>query len=242
MALYAQTQKNISNWFKNFKQQASGQYAKEALLGGILLGVAAGYFGYGFYAKNREQQAFGALSEVVDSFEKAQYDNLHSEKGADKDLSENKWQDTEILLEALYKQNKRSYLAPYFLIFKSQIILERGGSIDEALKILEEALEKMPKKSSLFEFYNLKRILMSFDSQEELVRKEALHDLIATAKDEKGYAFEEASYLLGIYYISGGDMQNARDVLENALKFADKKALLPSGWVKQIEEKLESIK
>lgn len=240
MSLYAQVQKNISNYYKKFTQQTSAQYAKETIIGvGIVASLIVGYVSHSFYVKRREQQAFEALAEIIDSFEKVQNEKKYAGSDAN---SENAWQDTEILIEALYKQNSHSYLSPYFLIYKSQVALERGASVDEVLKILEDALEKIPKKTALFELYNLKRILMSFDSADENVRKSALHDLIATTKDEKGYSFEEASYLLGLYYISQGDMQNARDAFENMLKLADKKALLSSPWVKQAEEKLESIK
>lgn len=242
MSLYAQVQKNISMYYKKFTQQHSAQYAKETIIGvGIVASLLVGYVSHSFYVKRREQKAFIALIEIIDSFEKAENERNYNRDREQKD-SENVWQDTELLIEALYKQNDRSYLAPYFLIYKSQVALERGASVDEVLKMLEDALEKIPKKTAMFELYNLKRILMSFESADQGVRKAALHDLIATAKDEKGYSFEEASYVLGLYYISQGDIQGAREAFQYLLKHADQKALLPSPWVKQAEEKLESIK
>lgn len=240
MSLYAQVQKNISIYYKKFSKQASAQYAKETIVGfGVFAGLVICYASYSFYAKKREQKAFAALIEVIDSFDKAQQEKHY---GNDDQANENSWQDTKILLDALYNQNSHSNKAPYFLMFKSEAALESGASIDEALKIIEEGLEKISKKTVIFELFNLKRILMSFESADENVRKGALHDLIATAQNEKGYFFEQASYELGLYYISQGDMQGAHNVLENLLKNADKQALLPSPWVKLAEEKLESIK
>lgn len=242
MSLYAQVQKNISGCYKSLMQQASTQCAKKTIIGvGIVMSLLVGYVSHSFYIKKREQQAFIALAEIIDSFEKVQDERNYSSNHESKD-SESIWQDTEILIEALYKQNSRSYLAPYFLIFKSQIALEKGAAIDEVLKMLEEALGKMPKKTAMLDFYNLKRVLMSFESENDNIRKAALQDLIAIAKDEKGYSFEEASYALGLYYISQGNMHGARDAFQNLLKNADQKALLPSPWVKQAEEKLESVK
>ena len=243
MSLYAQMQKNISNYYKMLKEQTSGKYVKETMLGtGIVVGVLVGYFSYNFYVKKREQQAFGALVEVVESFEKAQYELKNSEKKSDMQHDVDAWQDTEVLIDALYKQNSSSYLAPYFLIFKSQIALERGAPVDEVRAVLVQALNQIPKNSALYDLFNLKRIMMALDSSDPVVCKDALADLIAVAKDEKGYSFEEASLVLGSYYVHQGDVQQARQVWENVVKAADKKSLLPSPWVKQAEEKLESIK
>lgn len=243
MSLYAQMQKNISSYYKMLTEQSSAKGAKETIFGLVIaIALVAGYFLHSFYVKKREEQAFGALAEVIESFEKTQYETVHSEKKADTEKDANAWQDTEVLIDALYKQNSGSYLAPYFLIFKSQVALEQGKSVDEVRLMLESALSKIPKKTALFDLFNLKRIMMSFDSQDEAVRKNALSDLIALAANEQGYSFEEASYLLGSYYVYQGDIQQARQVWEKVVKAADKKALLQSPWVKQAEEKLESIK
>ena len=47
----------------------------------------------------------------------------------DKDKINQAWSDTEILLDALYKEHSNSYLAPYFLVFKSQVILDRDHNL-----------------------------------------------------------------------------------------------------------------
>lgn len=242
MSLYAQIQKNIVNYYRMLIQQSSVRYAKETVFGvGIMIALVAGYLIHGFYVKKREEQAFGALTEVVESFEKAQYEVLHSENKTD-DQDINVWQNTEEFIDSLYKQNANSYLAPYFLIFKSQVALERGVPIDEVRVMLETALAKMSKHTPLFDLFNFKRIMISFDSQDQVVRDAALSELIAVANDEQGYVFEEANYLLGLYYVQRGDIDQARKAWENVVHKADKKALLPSPWVKQAEEKLESIK
>lgn len=242
MSFYAKVQKNIANVCSIVKDKTSAQYAKETLLGvGVLAMGLIGYNAHSFYLKNREERAFGALIEVSESFDRTQYEIEH-EVNSDKINNETMWQDTEVLTDALYKQNSGSFLAPYFLIFKSQIALERGASIDEVIAIIEEALKLIPRGTPLFELHNLKRILMSFDSLDESVRKKALSDLIVAAKDERGYSFEEASYMLGLYYMSQNDMSQASEAFERVLKNSEEKALFVSPWVKSAEEKLASIK
>lgn len=244
MSTYAQVQKNISGYYKMLMKQSSAKYVKETLLGlGILASLFLGYFLHSYYVQKREQKAFGALVEVIDSFEKSQYEMLSHDKNQDQEKVVSAWQDTEVLVDALYKENSGSYLAPYFLMFKSQILLERGGDVDKARAILEEALQQVPKSSEMYSLFNLKRIKMSLDSLDEKTREQALHDLVGLTKNEEGCAFEEASYLLGSYYISMGEKDKAVKVWENVVKFADdKKTLLESPWVKQSQEKLHSIK
>lgn len=242
MSFYVQVQKSITSACNIVKDKTSAQYVKETLVGaGVVVMLFIGYGAHSFYIKKREERAFSALIEVSDSFDRTQYEVEH-----DSDLKNNNkeaaWSDTEALVDALYKQNSGSFLAPYFLIFKSQIALERGASVDEVIATIEEALKLIPRKTSLFELYDLKRILLSFDSHDEAMRKEALNALIAAAKDEKSYSFEEASYMLGLYYLSKNDMLQASQAFERLLDKSDAKGLFVSPWIKQAEEKLASIR
>lgn len=241
MSIHKQIQKNVSNYYKMLVEQASAQYVKETLLGlGILVGLTVGYALRNYYVQQREQRAFGDLVEVMESFEKSQYETMTADQNQEKVIEA--WQDTEVFVDALYKKNSGSYLAPYFLIFKSQIALERGDDVDSVRNILEDALKQIPKNSDMFSLFDLKRIKMALDSLDEKVRDEALKDLIALSKNEEGVVFEEASYLLGSYYMFMGDFEKAAATWENSLKFADKKSLVQSPWLKESEEKLNSIK
>lgn len=243
MSIYTQIQKNIVSYYTMLKEQSSTKYVKETLLGvAILSSLFLGYFLHSYYVKQREQKAFGALVEVVESFEKSQYEMFSSDKNKGPEKVDEIWSDTQVLTNALYEENKGSYLAPYFLMYKSQIALERGGNLEEALKILEQALQQISKSTEMYSLFNLKRIKMSLDSQDKKIKQAALKDLQELCKDNKGYSFEEGSFLLGSYYLYQGDIQKARETWENMLKFVDKKLLIQSPWVKQVEEKLDSIR
>lgn len=241
MSIYTQVQKNMNRSYEILKKQYSAKYVKEAVLGiGILLALFGGYFLHDFYVNHREQKAFGALIEVVDSFEKAQYASMGA--GVDKNKIEEEWSDTEKLLDSLYQDNMGSYLAPYFMMFKAQIELEKGGSPDEARKVVKEALGNVPQGSELFSLFDLKRIKLEFDSKDEKVREQAVKDLEEMAKDKTSYVYEEAAYLLGAYYMYKGQTDDAQNVWKELVEGADKKALVQSPWVQQAEEKLGSIK
>ncbi len=239
MSAYAKMQKSIANYYHMIKEQYSVKYMREAFIG-ILLVVClgGGYFLHKFYVVNRERQAFVALSEVVHSFLQSQQQAQSLENVDDKEKNYQAWQDTEILLDALYKENINSYLAPYFLVFKAQIVLERDHDLNHALTIMDDALANVSKNSELGSFYHMKRIKMAFDSSDSAVRAKALADLIAFSKDEKSYVYQEALYELGLYYLSIGENEKAMDQFSTLVKTSDTTDLLKSPWVFFAQEKL----
>lgn len=241
MSIYTQVQKNMNHYYELLKKQYSAKYVKEALLGiGIILSLFGGYFLHDYYVKHREEKAFGALIEVVESFEKAQYAAMGA--GVDKKKIEEEWSDVETLLDSLYHDNMGSYLAPYFMMFKAQIELEKGGSPDIARETITKELGNIPQGSELFSLFDLKRIKLGFDSKDNKVREESLKSLEMIAKDKTSYVYEEAAYLLGAYYMHKGQSDKAHEIWKELVKDADKTALLESPWVKQAEEKLGSVK
>lgn len=239
MSAYAKMQKSIANYYHMIKEQYSVKYMREAFIG-ILLVVCfgGGYFLHQFYVTNRERQAFIALSEVVNSFLQSQQQAQSVHDVADKEKNYQAWQDTEILLDALYKENINSYLAPHFLVFKSQIVLERDHDLNQAIKIMDDALANISKQSELGSFYHMKRIKMGFDSSDSAVKAKALSDLIAFSKDEKSCVYQEALYELGLYYLSIGENQKAMQQFDTLVKKSDTTALLKSPWVFFAQEKL----
>lgn len=238
--MYAQVQKNITNYYQILKEQYSVKYVKEFVLGvGIIVCLLGGYFLHGLYVKRREAKAFGALTDVIESFEKAQYAALSNEKDTSKMAGT--WEDTEVLLDALYKEHMGSYLAPYFLLYKAEIVREKGGTLDESRKILQDALIQIPKHTPLFELFELKKIKMSFDSSDKDVKDSALKDLVDFVQDDKKVVFEDALYTLGLYYFYQGDMAKAQESFKRLVKYEDKDALIKSPWIKRAQDKLDSL-
>ena len=239
MSAYAKMQKSIANYYHMLKEQYSVKYMREAFIA-LLLVVCfgGGYFLHKFYVVNRERQAFVALSEVVHSFLQSQQQAQSLENVDDKEKNQQAWQDTEILLDALYKENINSYLAPYFLVFKAQIILERDHDLNQAIAIMDDALTNISKSSELGSFYHMKRIKMGLDSSNSAVKAKALADLISFSQDEKSYVYQEALYELGLYYLSIGENQKAMQQFDTLVKTSDVAALLKSPWVLLAQEKL----
>ena len=239
MKIHTKWLNSIKAYYQTIQEQYSITYLKEALIAILLIVcVGGGYFLNKFYVTYREQQAFVALSEVVESFMQSQRVAQSLDPAKDKEKITQAWSDTEILLDALYKEHSNSYLAPYFLVFKSQIVLDRDKNLQEAIKIFDQALKNISRTTALGSLYHMKRIKMGFDSADALEQEKSLQKLIEISKNSKDYAYQEALYLLGVYYLAQGDQQKSQESFKALVDAQDTQALLKSPWARLAEEKL----
>lgn len=239
MSVYAKFKNNITSYYTRLSEQYSAKYVKEATIGiGLLAALVGGYFLNSWYVKNREEQAFNAFSEIVFSLQQNEQiiQSLDPEK--DKEKINQAYADILILIEALYKEHISSYLAPYFLALKSQIILEQTNNYQEALTLLDQALDGMDKKSDLGSLYYLKRIKMGFDSTDSKEQEKSLKALQALANDTTSVVQEEAQYVLGVYFASHGQIAQAQEVWKKLVDSSEEADLLKSSWIKLAQEKL----
>ncbi len=241
MSMYSKLHRTFSSHYASFQEQFSSKYAKEVFIGTAVLAVlAVGYFLNTKYVQSREERAFVALSEVIESYTQAQQETQNLDPIKDHEKIQLAWTDAQAFLDALHKEHMSSYLAPYFLVFKSQIMLEKDHNLEAAMGVLDEALLQMPKNSEMSSLFQLKRIKMGFDSDKSEVQKQSLADLVTMTQDLKNPSFQEALYLLGLYYVHAGDIEKSQEAFKRLVDHADKDALLVSPWVKQAKEKLSS--
>jgi hypothetical protein len=239
MSIYSKLSKSVTTYYQSLQEQYSIKYLREMFIGMVILVCfGGGYFLNKFYVQRREQQAFVALSEVIDSFMQSQHAAQALDPVKDKEKIIQAWLDTQLLLDALYKEHISSYLAPYFLVFKSQIVLERDKNLDQAIEIMDLALQNISKKTELGSFYHLKRIKMGFDSKDQTAKDQALNNLIALSQDSGSYAYQEALYLLGSYFTSVGQIDKADEAFKKLAASHDPDALIKSLWVNLAQEKL----
>lgn len=237
MALHLRWYRSIVEYYKIIQEQYSIKYLREIILAlFIAITVVSGYFLHKMYVQNRERQAFVALCEVVDSFMQSQYQVQNLDRVADREKIMQAWSDTDILLDALYKENINSYLAPFFLALKADIIVQRDGNVDAALEILDSALDAMSKDSLVGSLYLMKRIKMGLDSKQAEVRVQSLQQLIDLTRDEKSYIYQQSLYLLAQYYFSIAEENKAKALLNQLVQRADTSALIKSPWVLMAEE------
>ena len=239
MVVYSQIQDYIKQQYLDFKNQYGMKYVYTVgLLVGFTVLLTGGYFAHQYHIEQRETRAFVGFREVTNSYQEAQ--------GIVKDLSDQekineRWQDVEVLLDAVYSQNSHSYLAPYFLMYKAQIMLEKGESLELATEEIDKALRLIPFDTPLYNLFLLKRIKMGLDSEQADVRDEALMELQSLAKAPQRYMHQEAVYLLGLYQINNGKIAEAQETW-SALQSDSKKDtdyLVESPWAKAVQDKLK---
>lgn len=239
MSMYAKVKKNILSYYQSLSEQYSAQYAKEFTIGTILLVVlVGGYFLNSWYTKRREEKAFDAFSELVVSLDQAEQtvQSLNSVK--DKEKIYQVYNDVLILLDALYQEHMGSYLAPYFLALKSELILKQTHDYNQALQLLDQALAGMDKKGSVGGLFYMKRIKMGLDSEDTKTKQDALKNLEQLATDVTSYLQQEAQYVLALYYMAYGEIEKAQKILKDLVDSNDDSALIKSLWVKLAQEKL----
>jgi len=136
------------------RNKKAGKLAKDTIIMAVLLGVAVGgFYLYKYYTHSKEATAQKVLSECLEEYERAA-----GGMGS--------WYDVEVALEMGYEQNSGSNLAPYFLAYKADAMLEQDKK-KEALEVMKEALEKMLPTDDLYGVYNLKFALIKLDSDTE---------------------------------------------------------------------------
>lgn len=239
MSMYTKMKKNIFSYYKNLSEQYSAKYVKEFTIGTTLLVVlVGGYFLNSWYIKRREEKAFDAFSELIVSMQQAEQSVYSLNPAKDQEKIYQAYNDVIILLDALYQEHMGSYLAPYFLAIKSELIYKQSHDYNQSIQLLDQALAGMDKKNSIGSLFYMKRIKMGLDSDDVKTKEESLKNLEKLANDKNNTLQDEAQYLLGLYYIADNDIAKAQEVLKNLVDSKDDSALIKSLWVKLAQEKL----
>jgi hypothetical protein len=239
MSTYTKMKKNIFSYYNNLSEQYSAKYVKEFTIGTTLLVVlVGGYFLNSWYTKRREEKAFDAFSELIVSMQQAEQSVYSLNPAKDQEKIYQAYNDVIILLDALYQEHMGSYLAPYFLAIKSELMYKQSHDYNQSIQLLDQALAGMDKKSSIGSLFYMKRIKMGLDSDDAKVKQEALKNLEQLGNDKDSTLQQEAQYLLGLYYMAHDDIAKAQEVLKNLVDSNDDSALIKSLWVKLAQEKL----
>jgi hypothetical protein len=241
MIVYSGIKKYIRGHYFDFKNKYGMQsvYAIGVTALGILL-FSGGYIARQYYVQQRETKAFNGFREVSKSFQDTQ---LLVKDLTDQEVVLSHWNDLEHILGEIYNQNKGSYLAPYFLMYRAQVRLEKGDTVDQVYQDVDAALRLIPFDTPLYNLFLLKRIKMGLDSENEFVREVSLKDLQELADAPDRHMYEEAVYLLGLYQINNGQLAEAqatwKKLQEDELKSVGYSVNSP--WKKAVADKVKPV-
>lgn len=197
------TQRLVSQLTQNKAWQRNINAAAGAL---ILAGaLAAGWYGYGWYKRSKEQAAYKDLAESIDG-----YDKVRSGMGQ----AEEKWTDIERGFREGAQRNSSSTLQPYFLLYQAEALIEQGKQ-QEAIALMDKAIPLISKSNPLYYAYAIKRALMKTDASDEATKSQGRKELSGLAQDAQNPLQDMARYYAGLDALEQGDHTAAEGFLKN---------------------------
>lgn len=186
--------------------------------------VIFGFFGYRWYHQRLAQQAHKDLAEHIESYNKAL------------SLNNPNWDTLEQAFSVGAQRYKRSALAPYFLAYQAQVLVEQQ-KVGQAVELLNKVIVQMSEKAPLYNYYALKRALLKLDTQNETVKKEGESELAKLAQSKDIAVRDMALYYRGIDALTNNNKQLAQDSWNELIN----KAQPQSYWYTFAQEKLNQL-
>lgn len=207
---------SIESFLKsNFNFDIKGYFAQKQIryaliIGSVVVLGAAGFYTYKWYRKGVQQAAQKAFSEAMETYNQALSLEYAGESVSSKE-KETIWDEVEIAFKTGYNQNKRSTLAPFFLVYESEALL-RQGKIDQSYDILSQAVNQMSKKSPYYYLYSIKQALFEIDKKDQQKGVARLNELI---QDKNNVFKDMAAYYLAEYYWANKDFKKAKELYQS---------------------------
>jgi len=224
------------------------EHKKEAILAAsFVLGAVILSVGYSYYKDGLQRRAQKDLVEALKSFDAP----VHGAGLKDEELNldaefftsdKEKWTKVAQVFEQGYQKNKSAGIAPLFLAYQAQALINLGN-LELAAKALNMALESMPE-SSARSFYKVKAALVSMDTEKKELQEQGLQRLKAIALDTNNTANPMALYYLGQHYRNAKDFNEAKNYWNQLVLKYGKTTQKPSVWAQKAKKylKLVSVK
>jgi tetratricopeptide (TPR) repeat protein len=243
MNLYTHVQQTLQDRYVALLNFSKKKYGKETLVAtAALLLAVGGYAAFGWYQKRQNIQAFAGLVEISKAYEAAVTKARELQNKPADEQTENPWEDTQLLLEAIASTHASSSLSPFFVMYQAQLALDADHDFDKACQLMEKGIRRLPKNSPFYDMFNLKRIKILLDSPMQDVRNKAVQDLEQVAAQKDTYYAQEALWTLGSYQAFYGNMDQAIAAWKTlAQDGTSDKELISSPWVSQAQEKLKTL-
>jgi len=243
-----ETAKTAKNPLAEFLRKAYNyalQHKKEFLIGVIVfIGCIVLFIGYGYYKDSAQKRAHKDLVKALKVFNMpVRTDETQDELRMDRKFfvsNKEKWTEVERVFADFYQQNKGASIAPMFLVYQSEAILNLG-KLNKAIEILSYAVGYMNKRFAARYYYEIKLALMEIDSDIKAFNSEGLGTLKRIALDQSNYAQDMALFRLGEYFWYKKKFSDAKNYWNQLVLKFGKKSKHPSVWAELAKEKLRLI-
>lgn len=202
-------------------------YRKHVLGGlGVLCLAGALMVGYHYHRNNIQRAAHRDLMDVLRYFDLPVGSPLPLNKEMKFETDEQKWNEVARLFEVGYKKNASSTLAPVFLAFRAESLINLGKH-EEAIICLTDTIQKIADKR-IANYYELKLALIKLDTKNEVYHADGLACLEKIALNKEHFAQDQALYQLGLYFWINKKFDEAKNYWQQFIgKFGDKEDLAP---------------
>jgi tetratricopeptide (TPR) repeat protein len=205
------------------------QYIKIiGITAGISVFLLCGFLCYRWYRVGVEQNAQKVLSENI-----AQYNAMLQAETKN-------WEYIVQLFQAGAESQSHSSLAPYFLAFQADALIQ-DGRFQQAFEVMTRMVQALPKSSPLYSLFKTKRAMMCLDMNDEAIQKEGVQELIALGRDKTNLQNDVALYQLGEYYLAKNDVTEAVNVWKELVGLYEFEVMHPSPWAQMAQRKLYMV-
>jgi tetratricopeptide (TPR) repeat protein len=203
------------------------KYKTYIIAASVTIGLLVALAVYQYFEMNtRSESAQMALFETLQEFDKAvQMPDL--------------WTDIEVASKTGYRQYKSTSIAPYFLLLQAQALAEQGKH-DEALALMEEAINAIDVHSPLYYIASTKLARMQLDSTDEATKNKGFTSLEKLAQDQKNMQRDQALYFLGHHFKNQSDNAQAVSVWSRLIE-EFKNHTISSPWAQLAQAEMQEL-
>lgn len=207
--------------------------------------IVGGTYGYLYYKKSREENAYRALVTALEYFDapikKADASTIEEDLSflnkKEFKTEDEKWNKVESIFDTEYQAHRGSGLAPLFLVYRSQA-LAHLKKLSQAIDVLRSAVSQM-KNNQVRDYFNVKLALMLLDSPQK--EEEGLEMLKQVSQKESNVVHDMSLYHLGEYYWHKRNFNEARNYWNQLLLKYSEDTKTASPWVSVAKNKLRLI-
>lgn len=226
---------NLMDYVANHKKKVA--YYLIGLL--TMVGVVLGYL---YYQRGIQKRAHKDFLTAFAVFNAKVTKNITNEQLPSNEFKNeaDKWKAVDAIFDKMYKKNSRSGIAPFFLAYRVDALLNLNRLAD-AINVQSELLGKIPNKSNLKPYSEIKLALMKIDTNLSNKVDEGLIALQKIAYQKGNVAQDEALYRLGEYYWNLKNFKESLNYWNQLVIQFGENSKYPSVWVNLVKPKLETI-
>lgn len=189
----------------------------------ILALLVLGWFAFHTYKVYQGERAQRILGESLQEFQIAM------------NTVQPQWSEVQLMTELAGQQTAGAALHPFFLVMQAQAAAQQN-KIDEAIGLMQQAINELPSHSPYKLYYVLTKNLMQLDASTDKEKEQGVASLQELAANVENPYRDAALYHLGDYYASLNQDDKAVQVWQELVELAE--IFSSSPWVALAQQKL----